>query len=110
MPAAVGGPQREVGRDLLRRLHRVEQVLALAQRPAAPFVDDHGGINQLAVVLRQPIHAVERPALLIGGEGDDDVAVRDVAFLLHPEDVGHEDRRHRLVVGGPASVVVARAP
>ena len=59
------------------------------------------------MVLDQPTHAVTAATLFIGGQRDDDVAVGLKVLLLELNQVGDENRRHRLVVGGAARIEVA---
>jgi hypothetical protein len=93
--------------SLLGRLHAVEEWLPVAVNAAASLVDHQRRVHLVAVILEQPVDAVRGAALLVRGQRDDDVTVGDVALLLRPEDVRDEDRRHRLVVGRAAPVVVA---
>src|SRR5262245_26271922 len=109
MATAVGCPQRDVREHLLRRLDTVEEWLASARGSAATFVDHDAGVDELRMVLEEPFDTIGGTALLVRGQHHDDVAIRNVSFLLQPEDVRNEDRGHRLVVGGPAAVVIAVA-
>ncbi len=95
--------------DLLRDLHAEAERAAVAQRAATALVDRELGVDQVAVVLQEPMHAVVRRIrqLLIGRERQDDVAVRLEAFVDVADHVGHEDRRHRLVVDGAAAAEIA---
>ena len=83
--------------------------LAVAQRAAAAFVDGELGVDQVAMVIEQPVRAVVRRIgqLLVGGERQDDVAVGLEAFLGILDQVGDEDRRHRLVVDRAAAAEIA---
>src|SRR5581483_6670948 len=66
------------------------------------------GINEVAVVLEQPIYAVERAAtFFIRGERDDDVAVGLEAFAFIANQVGDPDGGLRLVITRAAAVEVA---
>ena len=62
---------------------------------------------ELAMILDEPIDAVELSALLIRRQRQDQVAVERHAFALEPNHVGDEMRGHRLVVGGATPVEVA---
>jgi hypothetical protein len=59
------------------------------------------------VVFHQPVHAVEAAAFLVGGQREDQIAIRREPFLLQPNQVGDELRRHPFVVSGPAAVEIA---
>ena len=106
MPTAVRGPEGDVRRHLLGRLHRIEKRLPVAKRSAATLVDDERRVDEVVMILEQPVDAVGAAAFLVGGERDDDVAVGDDALAHHPDRVGDEDRRHCFIVGGAAAVVV----
>ena len=99
--------EREILVDLLAGLHAVVDVLAVLDRPPAALVQPVLGVDQLTVVGDEPLHAVEVASLLVGGQGDDDVAVGLEALLLEADQVGDPYRGHRLVVGGATAVVVA---
>ena len=75
--------------------------------PAA-FVQAELGVDQVALVLEQPLDAVVRAtALFVGRERDDDVAIGLEAFALVANQVGDPDRRLRFVVADAAAVEVA---
>ena len=107
MSAAIGDAERDIREHLLRGLHDVEERLAVAGHAAPTLVQHDTGIDQIAMVLDQPLDAVGRATFLVRRERDDDVAIGNVPFTLQTKDVGGEDRRHRLIVGRPATVVVA---
>ena len=89
---------------LLAGLHLVREVLPLPHAAAAALVDRELGVDQILVVLHEPLGAVEIAAFFVGREREDQVAIRLEAFVLQPNQVGHELRRHRLVVAGAAAV------
>src|SRR5260370_7152023 len=77
--------------------------------PAA-FVESELGINKVAVILQEPVHAVVRSAaLFIRGESYDDVAVGLEALILVLDQVGDPDGRLSLVVARAAAVKKAIA-
>ncbi|PAV71416.1 hypothetical protein WR25_23207 [Diploscapter pachys] len=86
-----------------------DREVALAVRSPAPaFVERELRRDQLGPVLRQPLHAVERPArLLAAGQRQFDRALRAIAALLEPDHRIDPDRVHRLHVGGAAAVEIA---
>ena len=101
--AGIGHRQLIVGIQFFRRVHGHELRLALLRQNSAAVVVEHKlGIDQFAVVLDQPIHAVRGAALFIGGQRQDDVAVRHEAFLLEAD----QGRDH----DGIAVLHVLRAP
>ena len=60
------------------------------------------------MVLEQPVHAVERAAtLLVGGQRDDDVAVRHVALRLVLKQDGDPHRGLRLVITRSTAIEIA---
>ena len=63
------------------------------------FVEAQLGVDQVALVLEQPLDAVVRSAaLFVGRERDDDVAIGLEPFALVANEVRDPDRRLRLVV------------
>src|SRR3954471_10893215 len=104
MAAGVGHLEVKILIDLLARLHLVGEVLAFAQVAAAAFVDRELGVEQVLVVLDQPLGAVELAAFLVGGQHQNQIAVRCYPLLLQADQVGDELRCHRLVVAGAAAV------
>ena len=104
VPARVGHLEMEILIHLLAGLHFVRQVLALADVAAAAFVERELRIDQVLVVLDQPLGAVEIAAFLVRGQRQDQIAIRCEAFFLQPDQVGDEMRRHRFVVGRAAAV------
>jgi len=90
--------------DLLGQLHGETERPAVAQGAAAALVDGEFRIDQVAMVRQQPAHAVVRRIrqLLVGGQRQDDVAVGPERLLDVADQVGDEDRRHRLVVDDAA--------
>ena len=81
MPAAIGDLELIGLVDLLGELNREAEGSPVAQRPAAALVERELGVDQVAVVLQQPAHAVVRRIrkLLVGREREDDVALGLVA-------------------------------
>jgi hypothetical protein len=100
--AGVGDFEPEIGVHLLRRLDVVREVLAVAHAPAAPFVECVLCLDEGAVVLQQVVDAVVGPALLIGGERHDDVAVPTIPLGLEAHDRRQVHRAVVLVVGDAA--------
>jgi len=88
----------------LRRLHarevrRDHQRAALVQRQL--------GVDEVAVVLRQPARARQPAGLLARGQRHDEVAAELLRAARRLQRDGRERRRHRLVVAHPARVQVA---
>ena len=84
VPAAIGDLELVGLIDLLGELDReAERAGRCAMRAAAALVDGELGVDQLAVVLQQPAHAIVRRIrkLFVGREREDDVALGLVALL-----------------------------
>jgi hypothetical protein len=63
------------------------------------------GIDGIATICQQPLHAVVVAApLLAGRQRENQVAIRAIAFLLQPGQRGDEDRGAALDVERPTSV------
>src|SRR5262245_20485173 len=107
MTAAVLRRDGETTTDLLCRLDGVGHRLAIPDETERALVQDERRVDQLAVIAEEPAGAVAAATFFIGGEGDDDVAVRNVAVLLHLHHDGGEDGDLRLVVDDAAAVEVA---
>ena len=76
----------------LAHLNVVGDFLAAGFFTPAAFINGEVGVDQFAMVLEQPVDSVVRSAaFFIGGEGDDDVAVRLKAFALVADQVGDPD-------------------
>src|SRR3954469_6867392 len=109
MAALVPYFQKEADRDLFRGLNAVADRLAVLQADAAAFVERELGVDQIAMVLQQPLDAefVTIEDFLVGLKRQDDIAVGLVTLLLVADHVGDEGRRHEFVVASTASVVIA---
>ena len=109
--AGVPGLEPEAHAHLLGGLHPQQHGPPLARHlGSAALVQRELRLDQGAIVLQEPAHPVPRRAraeLLVRGQGQDQVAIRHVAFLLVADQVGHEDRGHGLVVHRAARVEVA---
>src|SRR5450631_810377 len=96
-------------RDLFAGLDAVPDRLAVFQSDAAALVQCKFGIDQVAMVLEQPLDpetvAVEN--FLIGLERDDDIAFGLVTFLLVTNEIGDKGRRHVFVIAAAARIVIA---
>ena len=98
-----------VGADiLLAHLNIVRDALAVYHVAPAAFVQAVLGVDQVAVILEQPDHAVVRAAaFLVRGQGDDQIAIRLPALALVANQVRDPDGRLRFVVDSAAPVEVA---
>src|SRR5262249_31635710 len=68
------------------------------------------GVDQVTVLLDEPIDTIVLSArFFVGGEGNDQVAVRTVVLLLEADQVGDPDGGHGFVVNGTAPVKVTLA-
>src|SRR5437879_1725079 len=54
----------------------------------------------------QPVDAVERAALFISGQSENQIAIRDIAFFFQADEIGHQDGIAFLHVLGAAAVKV----
>src|SRR6266436_1267728 len=63
-------------------------------------------IHPAAMLREQPVHAVERAALLIGGQSENQIAVRYVSFLFQADEIRDQDGIAFLHVLGAATVEV----
>ena len=106
MPPGVLRFEAEARYDLLARLHGTGDALAaLELRVAAVHVPAELGVDEVAAVPEQPVHAVVVGArFLAGGEGEDDVTVGHQAIPLHLDERRDEDRRAVLHVARPSSI------
>ena len=88
MTALVRDLEGEILVHLLARLHAVGQVAAVLDLATPALVQGELGVDEIPVRLEQPVQAVRGTGLLVGGEGDDDVAVRHKLLGLEAEDQG----------------------
>ena len=93
--------------DLLARTHTVVDSFAVLEPPAPTLIERKCGVDEIAMLLQQPRDAVVVAGLFICRERDDDVALRNPTLVLIANQIGDEDRRHRLVIARPAAVIVA---
>ena len=108
--ARVAHRQRERREDLLRRLHGERRDAAAADlRPARVEVDGVGRVDEIAPVREQPLDAVVRAALFVGGEREDQVARRNDAALAQRAEGRHQRGRAALHVERAAAVEPAVA-
>ena len=93
---------------LLAHLEIVGDARAGDRFAPAALVQTEVGVDQIALVLEQPLDAVERAAaFLVGRERDDDIAIRLESLTLVPNQIRDPDRGLRLVVADAAAVEVA---
>src|SRR5882724_9625180 len=89
-------------------LYVVGDFFAIQGLAPAAFVQRILRINQVTVILEQPVDsAVGAAALFVGGEGHDDVAIGFKTFLFVADQVGDPDGGLGFVVAGAAAVEVA---
>ena len=89
---------------LLARLHRERDGLAASQHAAARVgVEGELRVDEVAVPLDEPLDAAPR-RLLVALEHQQEIAVGNYPFPLQPDQVRHEHRGARLVVGRAAPV------
>jgi hypothetical protein len=93
---------------LLAELHVVRDRFAGDGLAPAAFIQGVLGVDETALVLEEPLDAVERTAaFLVGGERNDEVAVRLEPFALEANEIGDPDRGLGLIVACAAAVEVA---
>ena len=108
MSAGVGDFEFETQVDLFGGLHRHVDGLAVLDVAAAGIgVDAELGVDEIAMLLDQPIDAVGGAAFLVGGEGEDEIARGLELFALHAQEGSDEGGVVAFHVGGAASVEVA---
>ena len=106
--AGIGGGELVVGVELLAGVDGKDGGLALVELHAAAVGVEHiFGIDEVAMVLDQPVDAIRFAAFLIGGEREDDVAIGLKAFAVQAEEGLDQDGVGLLHVLGAAAVVVA---
>ncbi len=59
------------------------------------------------MILQEPFHAVRSAALLVGGQREDDVAIRREPLPLQSNEIGDHDGIARLHVLRPAPIIIA---
>src|SRR5712671_1331739 len=99
----------KIQHDFLAGLDAVPDRLAVLQSDAAALVQCEFGIDQIAMVLEQPLdpQRVTVKDFLVGLERQDDVAIGPVAFLLVANEIGDKGRRHVFVVARAAGIEIA---
>src|ERR1700674_372633 len=95
-------------RNLLAGLDAVPDRLAVLESDAAALVQREFGIDQVAMVLEQPLdaEAIAVQNFLVGLERNDDIAVWLVALLLVANKIVDKGRRHVLVVAAAAGIEI----
>src|SRR5437762_2456785 len=91
---------------LLARLDRVQQILPVLDQAFAALVQRKFRIDQIAMILDNPVDAIVVAGFFIGRECDDQVAIGHVAFLLKANERRDPYGSHGLVVGTAAAVEV----
>ena len=82
MAALVGHIELEILKNLLARLDLVREVFALPHVAAAALVDRELGVDEVAVVLHEPVDAVEVAALFVGRERQNQIPIVREPFLF----------------------------
>jgi hypothetical protein len=105
MPAGIDDLEFEAQEDLLRRIHhQCDRLVVLQESTAAVGIDAIFGIDQVAMLRHEPVDAVCRTTLFVGGQSQDQVARRTEIPLLHAQECGHQHSVVALGVLGAASV------
>ena len=55
-------------------------------KSASVGIEDELGVDQIAVILEEPVDAVGFAAFFVGGEGEDEVAVGTIVFALQADE------------------------
>ncbi len=98
----------KIGVDFLAGLHSAIDFLALvAHEIAAIEIYAVFGVNPIAMMLEQPFDAVEVPSFFIGGEREDQIAVRREARLFHADKIFNQNCGAVFDVHGAATVEIA---
>jgi len=110
VPAWIGNLQAETLIDLFAGLYIVRDPLAVLEGAATPLVEGELGVDQFPVLGEQKDDSVVIPALLVCGQSNDDVAVRNEALVLETDQVRDVNRTLVLVVCRAAAVEEAVRP
>src|SRR5580693_958670 len=107
MAALIGHREGVVDDILLAHLQVVGDLLPVLLFAPSTLVEREVSVNQVAVILDKPVHAVVwAAALLISSERYDDVAVGFETLPLHPDQGCDPDRSLRLIVTGAAAIEI----
>ena len=86
MAAGIGDGELVVGVELFAGIDGEDGRLAVMQLHAAAVgVEDIFGVDEIAMVLDEPIDTIGFAAFLIRGQGENDVALRTKALAVQPE-------------------------
>src|SRR5216683_6223106 len=103
MATSVQRFESKINVDFFAGLNSREQTFVfILLKFASVQVDAVFRIYPIAVFPEQPVHAIEGAALLIGGQRENQIAVRLIAFLFQADEIGDQD--------GIAFLHVFRAP
>ncbi len=103
--ALIANYEAEIENVFFADLKIVRYFLAVRRLAPSTFVERELSVDQIAMILKQPVDAVVgTTAFLVGGERDDDVAIRLEAFTLVANEVGDPDRCLRFVVASAATI------
>src|SRR5258706_7300036 len=96
-------------RNFFAGLDAVPDRLAVLHSDATALVQCEFGIDQVAMVLEQPLdsQAVTVQNFLVRLKRYDDIAIRLVAFLLVTNEIGNKGGRHVFVVAAAARIEIA---
>src|SRR5713226_8996575 len=94
--------------DLFAGLNSGEQTLVfILLKFAAVQVDAVFRVYPVAMFPEQPVHAVEGAALLVGGQRENEVAIRQISFFFQADEIGDQDGVAFLHIFRAAAVEVA---
>ena len=108
MPARISGDELVVGVQLLGCVHHQGKRLTIVQLDfSAIMIEYELRVDQIAMVLQQPVHSIRLAAFLISSQGQNDVAIRNEALLFHANQRRDHDGVATFHVLGAAAIKVA---
>ncbi len=108
MPAGIQRFELKIHINFFTGLNSREQPLVFVFFEfAAIEIDAIFRIHPVAMFPEQPVHTVGRAALFIGGQRENQIAVRQIAFLFQADEIGNQDGVAFLHVFRAAAVEIA---
>ena len=99
MAAGVGDGELKIGVDLFGCRDAYRDWLSFVGIDTARIgIEDKLGVDERAMIFQQPVDTVGGTAFLIRGEGEDQVAVRLVVFLLETDEEWRPAGRLRISI------------
>ena len=92
MAARISRSELKVGIQFLSRVHNdVERFAMLSGHAAAIGIEHKVAVDQVAMILQQPINAVRCAAFFVCRKGENDVAIGLKPSLLQADESGHRN-------------------